>query len=94
MKRFFDQPIFIPKLHINFAEFPYLLYIVLNRVYSTREPVADYSTEWERVWKKKNKTSFAQDSLKFECFMGNNWKWNLNNWIKSLDSNWLNKDIS
>jgi hypothetical protein len=47
MKRFFDQPIFIPKLHINFAEFPYLLYIVSNRVCSTREPVAVWSTERE-----------------------------------------------
>jgi len=25
VKLFPDQPIFIPKLHINFAEFPYLL---------------------------------------------------------------------
>jgi len=41
------QPSFISKLQIKFAEFPYLLYFVSNRVYSTREPVADWSTEIE-----------------------------------------------
>jgi hypothetical protein len=41
------QPIFIPKLQINFAEFPCLLYIESNRVCSTREPVADWGTEKE-----------------------------------------------
>lgn len=86
MKRFFDQPIFIPKLHINFAEFPYLLYFVLNRDFSSWEPVADYSTEWERV-------CFFLRKIKFEYFKGNNWKRNINNWIKSLYSNRLNEKV-
>jgi hypothetical protein len=41
------QPIFISKLQIKFAEFLYPLYILSNRVCSTREPVADWSTENE-----------------------------------------------
>jgi len=43
-----DQPMFLPRVHINFAEFPDLLYIVSNRVCSTRIPVAVYSTARER----------------------------------------------
>lgn len=86
-KRFFDQPIFIPKLHINFAEFPYLLYFVLNRDFSSWEPVADSSTEWERVF------ALCFTRLKFECFKGNNRKRNINNWIESLYSNRLNEKV-
>lgn len=47
IRLFSYQPIFIPKLQINFAEFPCLLYIESNRVCSTREPVADCGTEKE-----------------------------------------------
>lgn len=59
------QPIFIPKLQINFAEFPCLLYIESNRVCSTREPVADYGTAKEGL--------FSDYSLLFSWILISNW---------------------
>jgi hypothetical protein len=68
------QPSFISKLQIKFAEFPYLLYFVSNRVYSTREPVADWSTEIEGSFARIRPSKKSTSEHDFECFTDIDWK--------------------